>query len=42
VREGKVSIARAATEYGLVVNRGSFDVDAPGTKRLRRVAAGVA
>jgi N-methylhydantoinase B len=38
VREGKVSIARAATEYGLVVNRGSFDVDAPGTERLRRVA----
>ncbi|MGH6799179.1 MAG: hydantoinase B/oxoprolinase family protein, partial [Roseiarcus sp.] len=38
VREGKVSAARAASEYGIALKRESLDIDQVGTDRLRRRA----
>jgi N-methylhydantoinase B len=39
LREGKISVARAASEYGIAVKRGSFEIDRVATGRLRLKAA---
>ena len=39
LREGKISVARAASEYGIAVKRGSFEIDRVVTGRLRLKAA---
>ena len=35
IGEGKISVARAASEYGVAVQKGSLDIDPAGTERLR-------